>query len=40
MGNQELYERIRQGKVREVSFDEFSALVEERGFHFDRFSED
>ncbi len=40
MGHRELYERIRQGKVREVSFDEFSALVEERGFRFDRFDGD
>jgi hypothetical protein len=40
MGNRELFERIRQGKVSEVSFDEFSALVAERGFRFDRFNED
>ncbi len=40
MGNRELYERILQGKVREVGFDEFKALVEERGFLFDRFDGD
>ena len=40
MGNRELYERIQQGKVREVSFEEFSALVEARGFRFDRFDGD
>ena len=39
MGNCELHERLRQGKVREVSFDEFSALVGERGFRFDRATE-
>ena len=40
MRSQELFERIRQGKVSDVTFDEFSALVQERGFRFDRFSED
>ncbi len=40
MGNRELYERIRQGKVREVCFDEFSALVGERGFRFKQFDGD
>ncbi len=40
MANRELYERIRQGKVSEVTFDEFSALVGERGFRFDRFDGD
>ena len=40
MGNRELYERILQGKVREVGFEEFRALVETRGFRFDRFEGD
>ena len=40
MGNRELYERILQGKVREVGFEEFRGLVEARGFRFDRFEGD
>ncbi|MBP9144916.1 MAG: hypothetical protein KBI44_10570 [Thermoanaerobaculia bacterium] len=40
MENRGLYERILQGKVREVGFDEFRALVEARGFRFERFEGD
>ena len=36
MRNQELVERLQTGRVREVTFDDFSALLEERGFRFDR----
>lgn len=33
------FEQIQQREVRDVTFDEFSALVEERGFRFERMSD-